>query len=1651
MSQLARDTHAPEDVARRLEDLLNYVEQVVRLDERPVFRLGEYCLPSGQAFVFHQHQFHALPGVLHDQSDDDGPIWLTLQRLRRTNPPVPPETAGEWLANSSDPEETPLLREVIVKTVLEVVKNDLVAAGEVRPEDCAATMGREAAGRFDVRLRLEDRPQIAEAAREYIANEWLAWAETERPRRKSMSLYQKFFELAQLAEISADHPFEIVWGIGVSRWLKEGAEIDLPLIERLVEVEIDDDAGGEIRLRPRSVAAQVNLRPYEELKIDGAALAQDATRRLISEVDDEEGVSPFRTETFEPILRACQTRIDFEARYLPDFGSIEPGEPLPSADPNLSVSDRWVLFARRRSDNFLLNDLAELKKSVAAIDAFPDPAKTLVMGPGAEPPTPWQPLGPSIGGPIDIGRAPEPVDPIGDLFFPKPFNEEQEEIVRRLEKADGVVVQGPPGTGKTHTISNIICHYLALGRRVLVVSHGESALAVLRNQLPSEIRDLAISITTSERDGLKQVENAARMMQTIVQDLKETDQKKLIQDIESSIIHLRQRLQVVDGEIASIAEAQLSLVAGPNKRPAELAKSVVQLRDQFAWFTDRPSLFSINVLFDEVDIATLRAARQALGKRILHINARLPAIADLPDWAQVARWHDNIVRARALTERVQKENLLLRIASVEELQKADQALDALAKLLEIRNRTLETGWFVRLADSVIPLNEEPPFLAVVRDFIADAQALLDEHYAHLHRPVDVPESILSSTMAASIIERLAKGQKVFGFLSFGEKNLRPEIEKIRVADRLPTSEKEWARVRAHIQWRGDFAAINRRWQSLSLELGERRTDLTSAANLGWLVDELTSIVVDARAAFRSFEESLPCIFTNPVHARSIWAEAAKLSEVQAAIADAVASVRLSAVTTEIERIANLFDPEMSGNVGMFARQILEGQVGRTGVTADEVVHAWNVVLKGIDDIAKHREHFDTVRAISEMIAESGAPEWSRRIRSEPAEQGRDNLMPVDWKDAWDWAASEALLKSIDQRKRLRTLSEERIDLDHQVAKQFERLVRERSFYELGRLMAPPVRAALMAFVDALKRIGAGTGKGASRYRRTAREAMGNCYGAIPCWIMPSWRVAEQLPGELGSFDLVIMDEASQADIREVTTLLRGRKILVVGDDKQVSPTAAFIENAKIDQLERGYLRNQPYKTLLLPGSSLYDLAKVMFPDKFVMLREHFRCVEPIIRFSMQFYHPQPLIPLRVPTPSERLDPPLVDIYVPDGSRTGDKINKREAEVIVEEIRRTIDDPRIARIESLDRWRTIGVISLIGSKQAALIYRMLQEELGEEIYLRHRITCGDSATFQGNEKDIVFLSMVADQRNKQSQTAAHFAQRFNVALSRARDRMVLVRSVGLEELKPNDLKAKVIRHFVNPMGVEKRADGTPKAPMNSEGETNTELYARCDSDFEREVMRWLITRGYQVTPQVGSVGYSIDLVVQGTGERRLAIECDGDKYHGPERWADDMRRQRILERVGWRFWRCWASSFSLDPEGCMGELVETLERHGIKPMDGAPGLAVYVEHRTAMRKDGQGTLVDEIGATAEKPPVVEQSDGIREGDRIVVRYLDDQKLATYSLSSRPGDELNGVLSTSSSLGSRLIGAGEEDEVEFEVDGQVRRVIVVRTERPVQVLH
>ena len=299
-------------------------------------------------------------------------------------------------------------------------------------------------------------------------------------------------------------------------------------------------------------------------------------------------------------------------------------------------------------------------------------------------------------------------------------------------------------------------------------------------------------------------------------------------------------------------------------------------------------------------------------------------------------------------------------------------------------------------------------------------------------------------------------------------------------------------------------------------------------------------------------------------------------------------------------------------------------------------------------------------------------------------------------------------------------------------------------------------------------------------------------------------------------------------------------------------------------------------------------------------------------------------PLRIPKASERIDPPLVDIYVMDGFRDKHDHNDYEAKAIAEEIAAILKNEAFVG-------RTIGVVSLLGMDQAKHIDSIVRQRCDAAELLHRKFECGEARTFQGSERDIMFLSMVVDSKNCHALSGLKFDQRFNVAASRARDRMYLVRSVNASDLSDKDLRLTLLSHFNKPMVTDKE-----------EAEV---LIDQCESGFEREVFSILVSRGYRVIPQVKTGAYRIDMVVEGAGDNRLAIELDGDEYHGPDRWQHDMNRQRVLERAGWVFWRCFASTWSLRKDDVLQELLARLAAMGIEPigaMEHAPSL---VEKRT----------------------------------------------------------------------------------------------------------
>jgi hypothetical protein len=341
-------------------------------------------------------------------------------------------------------------------------------------------------------------------------------------------------------------------------------------------------------------------------------------------------------------------------------------------------------------------------------------------------------------------------------------------------------------------------------------------------------------------------------------------------------------------------------------------------------------------------------------------------------------------------------------------------------------------------------------------------------------------------------------------------------------------------------------------------------------------------------------------------------------------------------------------------------------MGADNVSSEEMDNTWEYILAEANRLNKLRPFRERLELLVERIKDSGGINWAASLLSQPSIEN-DPLTSRQWRQAWEWARGKGYVKVLSTREHVEMLKERHRRLENHKENVMGELVRIRTFIGLKQNITGTISSALQQFAMHVRLLGAGTGKSAERRRRAIRESTIAAAGAVPCWILPEWRVAEQLPSELGLFDLVIIDEASQSNITSLPILLRGKKLLVVGDDKQVSPSAVGMEERVVVQLRETYLKGTAAENFLEPTTSLYDFASIIFPESVIMLREHFRCVPEIIGFSNRFYA-KDLIPMRMATKDTVITPPLRDVYLPEGLKKNDK-HKAEAKYIVSEIKR----------------------------------------------------------------------------------------------------------------------------------------------------------------------------------------------------------------------------------------------------------------------------------------------------------------------------------------------------------------------------------------------
>lgn len=1483
-----RQDESPSGVADRGQRLFRFLAEAQRLKYPAVEDTRTY--PS----VFWVHRFPEHPAVWgafqEEEPEPDAPVVVVDRLPAEEDPPPLPKLIDGWVHRPIDDADTP-------PSLLEDILNP--AAGS--------------SGADNSRSFLSDHPEVAEAYQSWLEL-WRTWSEKVIFDRPVRDLYKALFATSVDATARREE-LEIVLGLGMLDWAPEGH----PHVSRHVltcPLTMDfDDLSGRI-----TVAAQPDTEPLEiELEmLDPSLVGADLLNDVRQSVRELSGHPLHRSESGD-VIRRLMNGLDPEATYNDTVA-----KPPTTDEPRSSFAPAIIL--RKRSSYGLIQVFESIADEVAERDEVPAGLMPLV-DPDFEVPTEGDPTPGAIVS----------LDDVEDVMLPLSLNEKQLQVVQRANTHAQTLVQGPPGTGKTHTASALVSHFLAQGKRVLVTAQTDRALKEVRSKLPESIRPLAVSVVGANQEEFGNLKAAVDgLSQRASEQNAETGDQLAEHDIQehlATIDSLRRRRAEIRRDMVQLREHEVlnHRHAGYEGTRAAIAQKHRSETAEHSWLLefaspgpnvpaplDHHQSRRWLVLLRDTELTTAEA----------EASKRLPDVKDVPNPDQFSFMVETEVAGACAAQNFSEFNDHVAYEAVAALSREGRAeLQSRMQTIARRAHELEDNaesWMNQALHDVRRGRgaEWRARAQTINDLLQAAQPLVERiHPATTIRVQPNSNPAMLAGLASEVYNYVQQhgavktnpdgSPKIGTFTSRVIKNSRLLFQSVRVDGRPPTSAEGLAAFLNFTEGKRQLDALDRAWpaktnipseDSLRERLQWHRSELGQLRRILELGDVLRTEEVDLEAA------GLPRPDWGDINSVLTYARLVDAAAAHESHADAARP--LDALATKLSTLGDWADAAHTTHE-------LGGAVRDRNKNAYATAHERLVHLHRVRDLVAERD------SLSRTVARA-APALSNAACQDPDDSAWSERIPI-LPSSWDWARTGAWLRTRPDADHI-AVRDSMSKVEELIRREVEALASTRAWRHAiaPNRLTGRARANLAHYTERVRKLGKGTGKYAPQRRAEVRQAMDRCRPAVPAWILPLYRITEQLRVAQNMFDVVIVDEASQAGVEAAFLQYLAPKVIVIGDDKQVSPTAVGVNRQSMRDLANQYLFDNAYKSSWQdPELSLFDLCLARFGAR-ITLVEHRRCVPEIIEFSNRVaYLPENirLLPVRQPG-TDRLEPIKVT-HVPDGyekGATGSKVNPPEVDAVVEQIQKCLADPAYDHL-------TFGVISLVGTAQARQIESRLADVLANQEWTARDLRCGDATDFQGSERDVIFLSMVsaAEERKRLGSLVRElYVQRFNVAASRAKDQLWLIHSVTLNDVpNPDDMRHQLLDYCYDI--VNRRANEEPNSLRVSEDERDE----RFDSLFEQRVYNRIVEHGYTVEPQVDANGYRIDLVVIG-GTSRLAIECDGDAWHGPERYLSDLARQRDLERCGWEFFRIRESDWYTDMNAVLESLWRTLDDHRIRP-------------------------------------------------------------------------------------------------------------------------
>lgn len=1344
------------------------------------------------------------------------------------------------------------------------------------------------------------------------------WVENEKPTREALALFEKVYEMYGHMEREGER-VELLVGDGILEYKSEASgNFYHPILLQHLELEFKPE-----KEQPQFIFRRKDIVP--ELYLDFLrSLPEVDTRQVVKCAEElaSMGFDPLGNDDTSGFLRRLIQGI------FPSGGQYVEDNKQKTFD-DITMTRKPVIFMRLRH--------AGLGRAIDLL--LEDVVKRLELGEGFSVAM-TQILGVCEENKV-LSEEEMKVDTMGnedtEILLCKPANKEQLQIAKQLSRRGTVLVQGPPGTGKTHTIANLVGHLLSQGKRVLITAQSPKALRVLRREIVPNIQSLCVSVLQKEKQNMEELQQSVRDISIkLSQDknsLKENtiqireERNKIINELKS----LRQ--QLFDAREDEIREI---VFGGKGVRPIDAAKKVKNHENADNWIPGPVSLgTTIPLSYEEITTLYSTNVISVLDER--ELSCSRPGIELFPSIHEYSRLIKDL-------EMVNSKNVkfgdMFWSKSV-----VDSDGPALEKLILSATRAIDffkdgESWQLEAIQAGrdgessnktwLSLAE---YIDVTWKKIQEANLLVMEYGPSIE---DTRSAHILLPIINEIVNHVKKGSSLGSFSKMMNKPWFKFLENVKIGGKPVNLKKteHLLAIQANLLVRNLREELCDRWDRQmtvggapsAFSMGEKpeqvcRQYITRITeSLNW--HNTTWIPLETELKNLGFNWSAYLEVTDPEvgeNAQLLRLKSAILGDFKEILKSRLYSLKKRNLTEKIDFFKTLI-PGGSKNECVTTRLLCESlAVGNVDLYEKAFTELCRI--SGLE--ADYKIRNSLLRKLATF-----APAWSSAIQTRLGVHSSVQV-PGDSQSAWEW---RQLHDELERRASvsLEDLQEHIESLNKKLLEITSELVEKMTWLKQLESVGNKERTALNAYATLqAKKTKGGKGKKDETVRLAARKEMETAKGAVPVWIMPLNEVVDNFNPLNTRFDVVIIDEASQSDPLAMFALYLGNQAVIVGDDEQVTPTAPMIETEQIMRLIRTYLTDIPHKEFYDGETSIYDFAKTVFGNV-IRLVEHFRCTPDIIAFSNALSYGGDIKPLREET-SISLHPSVVPCRV-NGVVADDKTNRVEIQNVAALMCAAIEQPEYAK-------KTFGVITLLGEQQSAEIDVLLRAKLSSEVYQQRDILCGNAAHFQGDQRDVMFLSMV----DSSSGGPLHlrdgdanrklYKKRYNVAASRAKDQMWLVHSLNHEtDLKPGDIRGRFINHMIDPKAWQRERD---------------EKVLKTESPFEEKVLTKILEKGFKVQPQYQVGAYRMDMVVSAKGGR-VAIECDGEQWHGPEKLQEDMDRQAILERLGWKFIRIRGSVFFRDTDRAMKTVFNRLEELGIAP-ERETSVTINVEEQEILQR------------------------------------------------------------------------------------------------------